>query len=61
MITRKFKFSIATNYINSECSEDVVLHFDDDATEQQIEDEANQIYTEWLFENNHGSLTEIKD
>lgn len=54
MITKKFKFSIATNYINSEWSEEVELQFADDVTEEEIENEVNEIYTEWLFEKNQG-------
>ena len=54
MITRKFQFSIATNYIRSEWSEEVELQFEDDETEEEIENTVNEIYTQWLFENNQG-------
>ena len=50
----KFEFRIATNYINSEWSEDVEIQFAEDATETEIEDQVNEIYTEWLFEKNQG-------
>lgn len=60
MITKKFKFSIATNYINSEWSEEIEIQFEDDATEQEIEDEVNQIYTDWLFEKNQGRWCAVK-
>ena len=56
----KFKFSIATNYINSEWSEEVELHFDDDATEEEIENEVNEIYAEWLVEKNQGGWTAVE-
>lgn len=36
MITRTYNFSIVTNKINSEISEDVELKFDDDLTEEEI-------------------------
>jgi len=59
MITRKFEFSIATNYINSDWTEEVELQFADDATEQEIEDEVNEIYIEWLNEKNQGGWVAI--
>ena len=60
MIQRKYRFSIATTYINSEWYEDVELEFDEDLTEDEIEQQVNDIYTEWLFEKNYGSWIEIK-
>lgn len=59
MITRKFSFSIATNYIRSEWKEEVELEFEDDATEEEIEDEVSAYYQEWLNENNHGGFSQL--
>lgn len=61
MITKKFKFSIGTMYINSTVTEIVELQFDDDATDDEIDDQVNEVYTEWLFERNTGSYVEVKD
>jgi hypothetical protein len=59
MITRKYKFSIATVYINSEWSEVVELEFDEDASEEDIEEQVNEIYQEWVNEKNYGSWVQI--
>ncbi len=59
MITRKYKFSIATAYINSEWSEVVELEFDEDASEEDIEEQVNEIYQEWVNEKNYGSWVQI--
>lgn len=61
MITRKYTFSIATKYVNSEWSEVVEFQFDDDATEGEIEDQVNELYTEWIFQQNYGGFTELKE
>ncbi len=57
---RKFEFCIATNKVGSEQKETVELEFDDDLTESEIEDQANEVYKEWLFENNEGWFKEVK-
>lgn len=59
MITKKFRFSIATNFVRSEWTEDVELEFDDDTTPDEIISQVDEIYTEWLFDKNRGSWTEI--
>lgn len=59
MITKKFRFSIATNFVRSEWTEDVELQFDDDATPDEINSQVDEIYTEWLFDKNSGSWYEI--
>lgn len=61
MIKRKYKFSIATTYVKSEYSQIMELEFEDDDTEQEIEEQVNQIYTEWLFNNNHGGYLQIEN
>lgn len=60
MIARKFKFSIATNYINSEWSEEVELRFDDGTSEEEIEVQVNEVYTEWMSEKNQGGWVSIE-
>ena len=60
MIKRTYKFTIETNYINSEWSQKVELQFEDDASEEEIEQQVNELYTEWLFENNCGGYFLIK-
>ena len=51
---KKVKFSIATQYIKSSYEEEQELEFDDDATEEQITKEIEQIYSEWLATHNYG-------
>lgn len=50
MIIRKYRFSIATTYIQSEYSQVMELQFDDNDTEEEIEQQVDEIYTQWLFE-----------
>lgn len=59
MITKKYKFSIATPYIKSEWSEEVELEFDDDLSEDEIDDQVSEIYSDWLFRKNGGTYSEI--
>lgn len=42
-----FEFSVWTKYINSQVKENVELEFDDDATEDEIEDEVADIWDDW--------------
>ena len=55
----KFNFSIETCYVNSKSCEIIELQFDDDATEEEIEKEVEEIYTEWLFEHNYGGFSKV--
>ena len=55
---RTYKFTIATNNIGSEYSQKVVLDFDEDATEEDIENQVSEAYTEWLNEHNCGGYEE---
>jgi hypothetical protein len=59
-MTRKYKFTIATNRIGSEVSDEVELEFDDDSTEAEIEKQVNEIYVEWLCENNQGYFVAVE-
>ncbi len=61
MITKKYHFSISTNKIGSETSDEVELQFDDDLTDEEIEKQVTEIYTGWLFENNYGGFNEINN
>lgn len=61
MITKKYYFSISTNKIGSETSDEVELQFDDDLTDEEIEKQVTEIYTGWLFENNYGGFNEINN
>lgn len=56
---KKYKFSIATPYINSIWEEEVEVEFADDATEEEIENSVTETYTEWLLEKNKGGWREI--
>ncbi len=58
-ITKKFKFSIGTPYINSEYTETVEFEFEDDVTDEEIQNEMDEIYTEWLFQKNTGTWKSI--
>jgi hypothetical protein len=58
MIKRKYIFRLATNRVGSDIIEEVELEFNDDLTEEQIEDEVNECYAEWVGENNYGGWSE---
>lgn len=60
-MTRSFKFSIATSLIPSDCVEVKELQFDDDATEEEIEEQVNEIYSEWVSAKNYGTWTAIEE
>ena len=60
MIIRKYRFSIATTYIQSEYSQVMELQFDDNDTEEEIEQQVDEIYTQWLFEHNQGGYRLIE-
>lgn len=60
MITKKYKFTLATSKIGSEVSETVELQFYEDDSEQDIEDQVTQIYIEWVAEKNYGGFVEVK-
>ena len=47
-------FSLATPYVNSEWKEEIELQFDDDATIEEIENQIDEIYQEWVNERNNG-------
>lgn len=61
MIIRKYRFSIATTYIQSEYSQVMELQFDDNDTEEEIEQQVDEIYTQWLFEHNQGGYSLIEN
>lgn len=60
MITKKFRFSLATRYVGSEVSQEMELGFEDNATKDEIENEVEQIYNEWLGNQNYGGFHEIE-
>lgn len=60
MKTKKYRFSIATRYINSEDYEIVELQFDDNATEDEINNEVSEIYQTWANERNQGYWKEVE-
>jgi hypothetical protein len=51
---KKYMFSLATPYVNSEWKEEIELQFDDDATIEEIENQIDEIYQEWVNERNNG-------
>lgn len=61
MKTKKIEFSIATNRQGSNFKTEVTLQFDDNDTEEEIEEQINHIYAEWLFDNNQGGWKVIKE
>jgi hypothetical protein len=56
----KCKFSIATQYVKSSYSEHVKIEVEDDATEQEIEQEVEETYRNWLEEHNYGAWSIIE-
>lgn len=57
----KYVFCIATNKHQSEYKQIVELSFDEDLTDEEIEDQVEEIYTEWLLEKNQGSYNKISE
>jgi hypothetical protein len=57
---KKVKFSISTHYVKSSYVEEQELEFDDDATEEQITEEIEEIYSEWLAEHTYGGWEIIR-
>jgi hypothetical protein len=51
---RIYEFYVETKYIGSRVVEEVELEFDDDATEQEIEKEVDDIWTDWRSQNSDG-------
>jgi hypothetical protein len=51
---RKIKFTLATNKVGSEVSK--VIEVDDDTTDEEID----EMYFEWVNENNYGGWSEIE-
>lgn len=50
----KFEFAVGTRYINSTVKDVVTLEVDDDATEEEIEKEAEAAWIEWRAEQCEG-------
>lgn len=48
------KFSIATTYVRSDYSEEQEFEFDDDASDDEIEEEICSAYETWLSNHNYG-------
>jgi hypothetical protein len=61
MKTKKVKFTIATNYVNSAWSETLEFTFDDDETDSEIESQIDEFYSDWLSEKNYGGWSIIED
>jgi len=55
----QYEFCIATNRVGSEDKDIIDIEVDDDATEEDIEKQTNEIYTEWLFERNYGHCVRL--
>lgn len=56
-----FEFSVSTHYVGSKVTEQVELEFEDDATEQEIEDEVSEYWVEWRNNECEGGWTRIKE
>ena len=44
----KFEFHVSTHFVNSTAKDIVELEFEDDATEEEIEDEVAEAYKDWM-------------
>lgn len=44
----KFQFTVGTKYVGSTVKKEVELEFDDEATDDEIEEEAASVYQDWL-------------
>lgn len=58
-MTRKYKFTIATQYVRSGYTEEKEIEFDDDCTEDEIEEQVCEVYNQWLNENNYGGFEAV--
>lgn len=47
-MTKKYIFTVSTDKVRSESSEEMEFDFDDDATPLEIEQELSEAYQEWL-------------
>jgi protein-tyrosine-phosphatase len=56
MKTVKCKFTIATQYVKSEYSEEQEVQVESDATQDEIDDAVNEAYSEWLNNHNYGGV-----
>lgn len=59
-MVKKYLFSIATNVSQSSNEEEIELHFDDNATEKEIESIVQEEYISWVCEKNRGGFQEIE-
>ena len=55
----KFEFSIQTRNLGSKVSQVMELQFDEGATDEEIEEQVNEIYNEWLVEKNLGGWEKL--
>lgn len=60
MSTVKYEFCISTNKVGSEVKEIVEIDLDDDLTEEEIDNQVGEVYTEWLFEKNQGWAVKVE-
>lgn len=56
---KKFKFWCSTRYVNSTIEDDVVLDFDDDITEEEIEKQTEECWVAWRNEQCDGGWREL--
>ena len=57
MKTVKYNFHVSTKYVGSEVSEDIKFEVEDDATTEEIEEIADDLFKDWLWENIDGGFT----
>lgn len=55
----KYKFSVGTHYVRSTVNEEVEVDVEDDATEEEIEDAAEQAWIDWMNQKINGGWKRI--
>jgi len=60
MLTKKFTFTLSTKYVGSDHSEEVEFEFDEDATQDDIDNQVSESYERWVLEHNCGNWVEIE-
>jgi hypothetical protein len=55
----KFEFCLAIGYQGCSIEEQFELKFDDDATDEEIEAQAFDVYQEWVAEKNRGYFSRL--
>lgn len=57
---KKYQFEVSTRYVGSGVKETIEIELDNDLTEEEIENEVQEYYEEWLMENSEQIWHEVE-